>query len=93
MRMSSALIVNLPFALRRCDLWRLIAEYVPQSIRALRAAPPGSQIDCLPNDPAAVVFKLAPSGSECEVHNCVTSNETKEMLQREHGAVGRVVSL
>jgi hypothetical protein len=39
-RRSSNLIVNLPFASR------LIAENIPQSIRALRAAPGSSNIDC-----------------------------------------------
>ena len=51
------------------------------------------KIDCLLNDPTPVVYKLAPSGSECEAQNCAPSNETNEMLQGEHGAVRRVVSL
>jgi hypothetical protein len=37
--MNSDLIVNLPFASRHSDLLRLITENIPQSIRALRAAP------------------------------------------------------
>jgi len=46
--MSSDLIVNLPFA-SRPDLSRLITENIPQSIRALRAAPGFLKIDCLLN--------------------------------------------
>jgi hypothetical protein len=42
--MSSDLIVNLPFASRHPDLWRLITENIPQSIRALRAAPGSSKL-------------------------------------------------
>src|SRR5262245_37581469 len=34
------------------------------------------EIDCLLNDPAPV-YKLAPSGSECEPKNCVASKEQK----------------
>ena len=40
--MSSDLIVNFPFASRHPDLWRLITENIPQSIRALRGNPPGT---------------------------------------------------
>jgi len=73
--------------------WRLIKKI---SRRAFALCGPRRRvlkIDCLLNDPTPVVYKLAPSGSECEAQNCAPSNETNEMLQGEHGAVRRVVSL
>jgi hypothetical protein len=71
--MSSDLIV---------DLWRLITENIPQSIRALRAAPGFLKIDCLLNAPPGL-YKLAPgeSGHESEIvfplkeqNRCCTEN-------------------
>ena len=55
--MSSDLIV---------DLWRLITENIPQSIRALRAAPGFLKIDCLLNAPPRSLTNFAPGESRYE---------------------------
>ena len=52
----------------RDPLIPLEADYrkYPQSIRRSADRAGALKIDCLPNDPAPVLYKLAPSGSECE---------------------------
>jgi hypothetical protein len=76
--MSSDLIVNSRQA--SADY----GKYIPQSIRALRAAEV-LKIDCLPNDSAPVFSKLASSGPERETKiafhrkeqkRCCTENTT-----------------
>jgi hypothetical protein len=77
--MTSDLIVNSPFASRHPTSGGLIAENIPQSIRALRAAPGFLKIDCLLNARPGLLQTCTGRGG-VEVQNCRSLEGTKEML-------------
>src|ERR1043166_4716127 len=70
--MSNDLIVKVSLCSDTPDYIKYPAEHSRSAGRAGFL-----EIDCLLNDPAPVVYKLAPSGSECEPQTCVSSKEQK----------------
>ena len=93
-RMSSDLIVNSPVLAHDTPTPADYRKYPAEHSRSAGRAAGVLKIDCLPNDPAPVFHKLAPSGSECETKIAFPRKEQKRCCTESTAAMfARIVTV